>query len=178
MRVGSVPMCVSSAHLARCCCRRSAKRVPRWRAPVCRLSVWRWHHRGLSRKLGSEVVVLFSFFSKKKDKRGIRRSVRASIQPQRQRERKKRETDRPCECGGRVRVTHVRVYKHREGPLGLRPYSWQGRRASLPVSQQSLTATGVIAEESEANAAEQLAISQNSVIKVFSLMHESKAQHS
>lgn len=44
-----------SAHLAHCCCRRSVKRVPRLRAPVCRLSVWRWRHRGLSRKLGSEV---------------------------------------------------------------------------------------------------------------------------
>lgn len=43
------------AHLVRCCCHRSVKRVPRWRAPVCRLSVWRWRHRGLSRKLGSEV---------------------------------------------------------------------------------------------------------------------------
>lgn len=45
-----------STHLAHCCCRRSVKRVPRWRAPVCRLSVWRWRHRGLSRKLGSEVL--------------------------------------------------------------------------------------------------------------------------
>lgn len=42
-------------HLARCCCHRFVKHVPRWRAPVCRLSVWRWRHRGLSRKLGSEV---------------------------------------------------------------------------------------------------------------------------
>lgn len=43
------------AHLVHCCCHRSVKRVPRWRALVCRLSVWRWRHHGLSRKLGSEV---------------------------------------------------------------------------------------------------------------------------
>lgn len=43
------------AHLVRCYCRHSVKHVPRWRAPVCRLSVWRWRHHGLSRRLGSEV---------------------------------------------------------------------------------------------------------------------------
>lgn len=49
---GCVHVCML-AHLARCCCHRSVKRGPRWRALACRPSVWRWRHRGLSRKLGS-----------------------------------------------------------------------------------------------------------------------------
>lgn len=152
-----------SAHLARCCCRRSEKRVPRWRAPVCRLSVWRWRHRGLSRKLGSEVDGVL-FFSK--ERQAWDPSARCAHPSSRSDKKKgKRETGRPCECGGQVRVTHVRVFKHREGLLGPLPYSCRGQRA-----QQSLTATdatGIVAEESEANAAEQLARSQNIVIKVF-----------
>lgn len=60
-------------HLAHCCCHRFVKHVPRWRAPVCRLSVWRWRHRGLSRKLGSEVW--------KRRKRAWDPSIHPCIQP-------------------------------------------------------------------------------------------------
>ncbi len=40
-------------HLVRCCCLHSVTRVLRWRVPACQPSVWTWHHRDLSRTLGS-----------------------------------------------------------------------------------------------------------------------------
>lgn len=137
------------AHLVHCCCHRSVKRVPRWKAPVCRLSVWRWRHHGLSRKLGSE-------FEKRESERGIHPSIRASshIPPSKPQTRsresrkgekgeegkvereRKRKRGRPYEHAGNVRVTSVRVYRHCEGPwpayiLLARP------RAPLPISPAS-----------------------------------------
>lgn len=79
------------------------------------------------------------------------------------------ETERPYECAGEVRVTHVRVYKHREGAwtASIFPGRAKSPAACFPTSLTTTDATKIIAEESEARAPRQLAISQNTVIKAF-----------
>lgn len=49
-------------YLARCCCLRSGKRGPHWRAPVCLPSALRLHHRGLSKMKDSGVRMPRNFF--------------------------------------------------------------------------------------------------------------------
>lgn len=79
------------------------------------------------------------------------------------------ETERPYEYAGEVRVTHVRVYKHREGAwtASTFPGRAESPAACFPTSLTTTDATKIIAEESEAGALRQLAISQNTVIKAF-----------
>lgn len=66
-------------------------------------------------------------------------------------------------------MTHVRVYKHREGAwtASIFPGRAKSLAACFPTSLTTTDATKIIAEESEAPALRQLAISQNTVIKAF-----------
>lgn len=119
------------AHLVRCCCHRSVKRVPRWRALVCRLSVWRWRHRGLSRKLGSLVW--------KERKRAWDPSIHPCIHPHSPTKPQTRSRESRAGEEGKVEKQRKRetiwVYWKSESDickstdtvrvLGLLPFSWQ-----------------------------------------------------
>lgn len=80
---------------------------------------------------------------------------------------KHRKRERPYEYVEKVRVTSVRVYRHRDSPCLLSPGKAEGPAACLPARMNDTNdATKIIDEEKELNALEQLAISQNNVLKV------------
>lgn len=93
------------AHLVRCCCLRSVRHVLRWRALACLPSVWKWRHRGLSRKLGSGVRQKGSIHPRSPSKPQTRSRAQEWMAKEREREREK-----PHEHTGNVRGTWVRLW--------------------------------------------------------------------
>lgn len=66
-------------------------------------------------------------------------------------------------------MTSIRVHRRCEGPLPayIPPGRAKSPAAYFPASRQSTTPLKITDEEKETNALKQLAISQNTVIKVF-----------
>ena len=173
------------AHLVRCCCHRSVKRVPRWRAPVCRLSVWRWRHHGLSRKLGSEVwkgekasvgsihpSVHPSTFPRPNRKPGAARAGRGERGEGKVERERHRERERERETVWVRWKSESDICKSAQALWGSfaclhSPGRAKSPAAYFPASRQSATPLKITDEEKETNALKQLAISQNTVIKVF-----------
>lgn len=130
---------------------------------------------------------LFVFFPKERRAwdpsvgRSAHPSAFPRAKPERGREERERETERPCECGGQVRVTHVRVYKHREGFACLDCFHTPGRAkrapaACFPTKLTAADASGIMAEESEANAARAAGHKSKRRNQSVSLMHEGKTR--